>query len=355
VGRFSDLAGGYSPTNACNGLLLLASGVEDWPVYVCNPVTGEKLKIPAPPKIQHIHWRMYAIGCTLSTKCEYKLFRLSFSGQRFQEAARVNHLDVYTLGAGDNAGWRRHPYLFSCRAVYGLHSPPPVLLDGKLYVVMERQENYQARDSILVIDVASEAHSTFALPESSTRDDRVTTVHAFQLRGRLCVAVHVVGRPQVCFWVMSSLRGRRLIDGENDGWMPRWERRYTFYVEAKDRYGYQQPCGAWLDTRDGMLCYRLGELLYKYDTTKNKKHDQDEGWVDSLLEWDYQTQLPPTPFPTLNELRWKVYGGYRPSLLSPHLAFASTSFLQQHRREREDCEQALLHAARRSCKPTHDS
>jgi hypothetical protein len=227
-------------------------------------------------------------------------------------------------------------------------------LDGKLYVLMERPENYQAPDRIMVIDVGSEAHSTFDLPESFKRRDRAI-VHAFQLRGRLCVAVHVVGWPQVCFWVMSSLRGRRLIDGENDGWMPGWERRYAFYVEAKvDGCGYDQLCGAWLDTRDGMLCYRLGGLLYKYDTTKEKqKHNQRR--VDGFLEWDYQTQLPPTPFPSSYELRWKVYGGYRPSLLSPHLAFASTSFLQQHRREREDCEQALLHAARRSCKPTHDS
>ncbi|KAM0907505.1 hypothetical protein ACQ4PT_016033 [Festuca glaucescens] len=296
---FTDLAAGYSPTNACDGFLLLASAVIDWPVYVCNPVTGEKLKIPAPPKIKDIDWRIYAMGSSPSTG-DYKLFRLSFSKHGWTEE-RVNQLDVYTLG-GDNAGWRRHPDMFPYRTMmYGLYSPPPVLLDGKLYVVMERPENYKAPDRILVIDV--------------------------------------------CFWAMPSLRGRRLIDDKNEGWMPRWERRYTFRIQASDKYD-SQPHGSWLDRRDGMLCYRLGGLAYKYDTTKKrKKKKHNQRWVDDdSLEWDNEIQLPPTPFASSDDLQWNVYGGYRPSLLSPLLAFASTPFLQQHRREQGDCEQALLHA-----------
>jgi hypothetical protein len=42
--RFTDLAAGYSPVNACNGFLLLASGVNDWPLYVCNPVTARRFR-----------------------------------------------------------------------------------------------------------------------------------------------------------------------------------------------------------------------------------------------------------------------------------------------------------------------
>jgi F-box interacting protein len=194
VCRFTDLAGCYIPTNACNGFLLLAPrAVEDWPVYVCNPVTGEKLKIPAPPKIEDVYLRMYAMGSSPSTG-EYKLFRLSLSEHGWTEK-RMNQLDVYTLG-GDNAGWRRHPYMFAYRAVYGLYLPPPVLLDGKLYVVMERPPNYEAPDRILVIDVASEAHFALALPENFTRNDRAA-VHTFELCGQLCVAVHVFGQRHV--------------------------------------------------------------------------------------------------------------------------------------------------------------
>ncbi|KAK1670128.1 hypothetical protein QYE76_058287 [Lolium multiflorum] len=320
--RFTDLAGGYSPTNACNGFLLLAPAVKDWPVYVCNPVTGEKLKITAPPKIKDIDWRMYAMGSSPSTS-EYKLFRLSFSRHGW------HHLEVYTLGGdNNNAGWRRHPDMFPYCAGSGLYSPPPVLLDGKLYVVTER--NYEAPDTILVIDVASEAHFMFDLPENFASRGARAAVHAFELRGQLCVAVHVFGHSQVCFWVM-------LIDDKNNGWMPRsrWEWRYTLSVQASDKYG-SQPHGAWLDRRDGSLCYRLGSLVYKYDTTKKvEKKNYSLEW------WDNQIQLPPSPH---QDLRWNVYGGYRPSLLSPHLAFASTPFMQQHRREQEDCEQALLHA-----------
>ena len=60
--RFTDLPDCYNPVNACDGFLLFASRVEHLPLYVCNPVTGEKLKIPAPPKMEHILWRMYAMG-----------------------------------------------------------------------------------------------------------------------------------------------------------------------------------------------------------------------------------------------------------------------------------------------------
>jgi hypothetical protein len=40
-----DLAAGYSPANACNGFLCLAAMDRSYPVFVCNPITGDKLQV----------------------------------------------------------------------------------------------------------------------------------------------------------------------------------------------------------------------------------------------------------------------------------------------------------------------
>ncbi|KAM0867626.1 hypothetical protein ACQ4PT_041880 [Festuca glaucescens] len=128
MSRYTELADGYRPVNTCNNFLLLASSVHDWPLYVCNPITGEKLKIPAPPEIKHVQRRTYALGFSLSTR-QYKIFGLSFTQTGWPDTHET-YVDVCTLG-DDDGRWRRHQDLF--RAVYSLHPPsPPVLMDEKL-------------------------------------------------------------------------------------------------------------------------------------------------------------------------------------------------------------------------------
>nr|CDM86311.1 unnamed protein product [Triticum aestivum] len=158
--RVVGLAGGYQPANACNGFLLLASGVKNSPVLLSNPVAGEKLEVQPPPKINFIddYWHMYFMGFSPAAH-EYKLFRFSFP---FGSEEDNNHLDVYTLE--DGRGLRRHPILFPYAAVNGLHTPPPLFMDGKLYLVVQR---HRSPNMILVIDVASEAHCTYRLPLSA--------------------------------------------------------------------------------------------------------------------------------------------------------------------------------------------
>jgi F-box interacting protein len=322
MSRFTELDDHYRPVNACNGFLLLAPGVHDWPMYVCNPVTGEMLKIPAPPVIEQAERRTYAIGFNLSRR-EYKLFCLSFTGAGWPETYET-YLDVCTLGTADGR-WRRHQNSF--RALYSFHPPPPpVLMDGKLYVVIEQPPDYYAPHAMmLVIDVASEKHGTYYLPEEATGSG-AASVHAFNLRGQLCVATHISGRRRVNFWVMLSLRGKPHVKKWHT---PDWERRHTFYLDVGSKCR-DEPCCAWLDDRDGMLCYRFGDRLYKYDTTRKRKK--------------LRIQLPVIPFVQPDHQQWNIYEGYRPSLLPPHLAFGSTSLLKQQRRKLEGCEQGLVHA-----------
>ena len=117
--------------------------------------------------------------------------------------------------------------------------------------------------------------------------------------------------------------------------MPVWERRYTFYLDADGGEYDDKPCCAWLDRSDGMmLCYRFGDRLYKYDTTKKRPKQR--------------IQLPPNTFTPPEDHRWNLYGGYRPSLLSLHMAIPSALFLQQqqHREKQELFEHTLLHMVR---------
>jgi hypothetical protein len=62
--RFADLdTVVYSPANVCNGFLCLVADLRNAPVVVCNPVTGEKLGIPAPPVVESISvvdWQVFA-------------------------------------------------------------------------------------------------------------------------------------------------------------------------------------------------------------------------------------------------------------------------------------------------------
>ncbi|KAI4964292.1 hypothetical protein ZWY2020_006740 [Hordeum vulgare] len=290
--RIADLAGGYVPTNACNGFICLAANKVDWPQYVCNPVTGDKLKIPLPPEIKGAGLRLYAMGFSASTR-QYKLFRLSFGDPK---VAR-HYLDVYTLGG--YGGWRRNPSLLPHRARNDCRSPPPVLIDGKLYVLTQPPEYNQASDKVIVIDVASEAHCICHLPEEFT-GAVIAAMHAFDMSGQLCVAMRLAG--------------------------DRWQ---------------DKPRGAWFDDGDKMLCYRLQDHLYKYDTSNNK---HEAGGGSMKMQWDYHIQLP--AIPRQEKQWWNVYSGYPPSLVSPRLAFASAMTSPQHIDEQELFEHALLQAVR---------
>ncbi|KAK1617725.1 hypothetical protein QYE76_023242 [Lolium multiflorum] len=232
MSRFIELDDHYRPVNACNGSSSRpASTTGRW----FNP-----------------------------SRREYKLFCLSFTGAGWPETYDT-YVDVCTLGTADGM-WRRHQNSF--RAMYSFHPPPPpVLMDGKLYMVIKQPPDYCAPDAMmLVIDVASEKYDTYYLPNEATGSG-TASVYAFNLRGQLCVATHISGRRQVNFWVLLSLRGKPHV---NKWHTPDWERRHTFYLDAGSKCRVE-PCCAWLDGRDGMLCYRFGDRLYKYDTTRKRK------------------------------------------------------------------------------------
>ncbi|KAM0838649.1 hypothetical protein ACQ4PT_060817 [Festuca glaucescens] len=305
MSRVTDLASCYRPTNACNGFLLIATDMKYSPVYVCNPVTGEKQNILPPPESEDVNSRRYAMGFSPSTG-QYKLFRLCFRDSGGWPKTWENYMEVYTFGEEGGGSWRRHQHVFPYSMVPRVHRLPPVLVDGKLYVLMEGVENnwVPKPDRMLVIDVASEAHVTYRLPDEFT-GEKTASVYAFELDGRLCVARRVANRQLVHFLVMEPPRVKLQDHKKGRSLYGRWELRYTFNI---DEFGGSDGklSSAWLDNGDKMLRYRLGESLYIYDTTKDDEWKMKKKNVGDFSWWDYQIQLPVAP--SANDQRWNVYG-----------------------------------------------
>jgi hypothetical protein len=210
------------------------------------------------------------------------------------------------------------------RQIYGV---PPVFADGKLYVVTGQFQFTNHPEGILVVDVASETLCTYGLPDMFVGPRGDTLVDVLELHGQFCLALNYAivspDRPKVEFWVMPRL-GQ--LHGGNHMRLD-WVLRYTFYVEVDHvsrkaaatpyvwgKHYKDQPRAAWLD-EDEILCYMLDGCLYKYNT-------RDHSRLDDFVAWNEKVQLPTTPSPS--NRRWNIYGGYRPSLLSP-LTFALPS------------------------------
>jgi hypothetical protein len=166
------------------------------------------------------------MGFSQSTR-QYKLFRFSSDDPSLCYDRIYSYLDVYTLG-DDIGSWRRHPRKFLNSVVYHIHSPPPALVDGKLYVLTEQPG--MVPDMLLVIDVASEAHFTYSLPYKFKWGQRAN-MYLFEMCGRLCVAVcflwHSPGQHLLHFWVMQPLGLKDKDGGVLHHVHGSWEQCYT--------------------------------------------------------------------------------------------------------------------------------
>ncbi|XBI04606.1 hypothetical protein VPH35_132873 [Triticum aestivum] len=297
-------------------LMCRITDVADWPVYVCNPVTGDKLMVLPPPNtegtVPYHRCGIYAMGFSASTH-QYKLFRLS-TWSLSNEGGY--YLDVYTLGGYD--GWCRRLYMFPYRATNDLHSSRlPVLVDGELHVLTKRPRNSCTLDTILVIDVTSETQCTYHLPEEFTGLVSAA-VHAFQMSGKAMRCHTRRCQRFIHFSAMPPLQAIGTPDDDGD----------------KQRAG-------WFDDSNETLCYRLGDLLNMYDTTKDEQ--QAQGYF--FRNWEFRIPLPVVPWSESQQLN--VYGGYRASLVSPRLIFACVPYsLTHHQDEQGHFVHSLLHALR---------
>jgi hypothetical protein len=162
-----------------------------------------------------------------------------------------------------------------------------------IYVVMSTDPlKFENRPNmILEFDVAREAHLKHRLPDCEDATDVDQWVTAFELHGKVCVAVNTSVysyHPKLKFWILGEHQNN---EGRHSYY---WDPQYSFTVYAniitEDIMQYQR-C-AWLDD-DGMLCYTVGTTLYRYDT---------RGTTSNQLK----LQLPATIESTSTVRVWKV-------------------------------------------------
>jgi F-box interacting protein len=352
------ILGGYVLANVCNGFLCFAHGGDglEAPALVCNPATGETVRIPCAPPLLNCGdiTNLFALGFSPPTN-QYKLFRLSSNQQ-----SKWVYVDVYTLG-GSAGEWRNqmYPHPTVCHPTAEIWAP--LLIDGKLYVATLPWKTYYNKHpipkSILVIDVCTETFHTYSLPSYHiySSDDR-HPMSAFELSGQLCFAVHTSDnrlRPAIHFWVSSwsspPPEEKQHYDTDR---LLNWDLCYSFHIEGYDFSGL--PCAGWLSD-NGMLYYTEGSTLHKYDTsgqhTLTNKNDKDNKDKDEdadnndLLQWEQRVDLPTTPL--LSGCRWpNIYGGYRPTLLSPLTLLHQDDVNDENRYQLEHAVLRTLYDAR---------
>ncbi|XBI43410.1 hypothetical protein VPH35_108181 [Triticum aestivum] len=328
----------YSLSNVCNGLLCFVCHDDSKaPAFICNPVTGETATLPRAPRRHTMHHHL-ALAFSPSTK-EHKLFSFTFSGPSLILGVNVDQC-VYTLdGVAAGGGWRKRSYISECAPLLTL---PPVLVQGKLYLVTTgRTEPGKPRnpDGLLEVDVATEAHRPYHLPFKkdeyhSAWDPQVI---AFEMSGQLGLVVEIFGEKKTLvrklqFWVLVSS------GSDND---VSWNLRYSFYVD--DEYRFLQTRSAWFDDREMTLCYKDYNALFKHNTRGHLPELSPDG---DCPKCDRRLRLPRAP----HNCQWNIFGGYRPTLLSPlTLALSSWDIKEERQKfeeERQEFEEGLLHTLR---------
>ncbi|EAY99092.1 hypothetical protein OsI_21050 [Oryza sativa Indica Group] len=294
----------YSLANVCNGFLCFAS----WSrakVVVCNPITGEKRAIPRAPPIGPDYKSSrarFVLGFSPTTHV-YKLFR--FADRR---------IDVYTLptsGEAGGGGWRQLPLLYPCTVV---ETTPSVVVGGKICVMTAtgtpswHPPEIPTLGPVLVVDVASEKHRMYSPPDNGCPAADETSFTAFELHGRLCLAIRISMTNTVQFWTLSVEE-----DDDDDDDLP-WQLLYTIKIDMKDGYnnGFQElepmndwfnggyngfiqvpePMDAWLDGETHTLCYREGSTLYSRYIGTTTTQDLS---LTEVMSWDSEIYLPEIP------------------------------------------------------------
>jgi hypothetical protein len=278
---------------------------------------------------------LFALGFSPSTK-EHKLFRFSFSDYCYTDANNVDQ-SVYTLDGAGAGGWRQRSYCTQCPVLPTLS---PLFVQDKLYLVTtgctdpNRPRN---PDGLLEVDVATEAHRTFRLPPPAAEYHSAwdPLVMTFEMRGQLCLAVEILrGREttvrKLQFWVLSSPPSDHQLDDHDSKLC--WDLCYSFYVG--DEYYFFEPRSVWFNDREMTLCYNDKEAVFKHGIRGRAPEPSPEA---DCPQCDRRHQLPPTP----SNCQWHIYGGYRPSLLSP-LTLAPPPLPWDGEPERQEFEHALL-------------
>ncbi|XBJ05890.1 hypothetical protein VPH35_024585 [Triticum aestivum] len=131
-------------------------------------------------------------------------------------------------------------------------------------------------------------------------------VKAFEMSGRLCLAVKVPGFPPTLqLWVMSLPPQDQWADSDDKKLC--WDLHYSFTAYYTNN---NVPTSVWFDNGEKTLCVRQEDVLFKHGM---RGRSPEPSRYSYCPECDQRLELPPTP----SNYIWNILRGYRPSLLSP--------------------------------------
>jgi hypothetical protein len=139
---------------------------------------------------------------------------------------------------------------------------PPVLIDGKIYMLTKQNEHGCTPDDILVIYVASEIYRTYRLMPD--HGPSMAAMDLFELGGQPCIAVYLLDQGKLHLWTMSTPQlvrgGEQQLEKKFCG---DWELRYSFYHDLPIRY--YRAWGACVEDRwHFLLCHWRPPVHVRY-------------------------------------------------------------------------------------------
>ncbi|XP_057441269.1 F-box/kelch-repeat protein At3g06240-like [Lotus japonicus] len=247
----------FDVVNSCNGLLCLSDRDSDY-IVVCNPVTGEFIRLPeATTRIvktrdMWLHEIYMGFGFQPKTN-EYKVVRILKRFWGWQEKRNVV-VEIHTLGA---SRWRN----------VGVDLDPRYLTFPRFPTCVSGALHWFMKLSILCFNFESERFQSFPSPPILFKEHSMGNITMGELKGSLYIcdsSSSSHGHTRIKMWIMKKY-----------GFGESWTKVLNIDTIRTDRWPYGQYFPVKYFKNDAAIlmfhsCYTLRHRFIYYEPEKNK-------------------------------------------------------------------------------------
>jgi F-box interacting protein len=247
----------FGMVNPCEGLLCLSEPKQNNPVVVCNPMTGEFIKLPEASKVEESREKIDScLGFSPRTK-QYKVIRIFTQQICDPISGRKEYGDkvaeIHTLGT---RSWRS--VAFAPFMLYGIKFP--TYLNGAVHWF--RPEFTKADFKIVFFDVYNEQFQLIPAPPLKYNffgGKDIKLISMGVLNGHLCICdAAEFGR--VCIWAMKK-----------HGVRESWSKVFSINTETEQRWPHSLYHPLKKFKNGAILMYHARNCLLYYDPSR-KEH-----------------------------------------------------------------------------------